>query len=64
MNKTRRFRGNTRVFSLTESVKNFLHVMYTTDMRTEIDKNILDLELLISDRKKQKKRKNNKLDDF
>jgi cell division control protein 6 len=64
LNKTRGFRGNTRVFSLTESVKNSLHVMYTTDMKTEIDKNIIDLELLISDRKKQKKGKNNKLDDF
>jgi Cdc6-like AAA superfamily ATPase len=58
LNAERGFRGNTRIFTLSDEVKNALHILYTPELKQVIDKNLIDLEILINESQKPKKSKN------
>jgi archaeal cell division control protein 6 len=57
-------KGNTRIFTLTDDVKNALHILYTENMKNLIENNITDLEIIINDSKHPKKSKNSTIEKF
>jgi cell division control protein 6 len=61
LESTRGYRGNTRVYTLSDNVKQLLHVMYTEEIKSKIETNIIDLEVLINSKKNQNKDKHNKI---
>jgi Cdc6-like AAA superfamily ATPase len=61
LNRKRGFRGNTRIYSLTPNVQNSLHIIYTPEIQKKIDAKIIDLEVYITAKSKQKKKNFNKL---
>ncbi len=60
----RGLRGNTRIFTLSDEVKNALHILYTPELKQVIDKNSIDLEILINESQKPKKSKNTSLNKY
>lgn len=48
-------KGNTRIFSLSQSVQQSMGVLYTEDLKNGIEKSIIDIEIVIGHKVKQKK---------
>jgi len=48
-------KGNTRIFSLSTSVQQSMGVLYTEDLKNGIEKSIIDIEIIIGHKVKQKK---------
>ena len=48
-------KGNTRIFSLSPSVQQSMSVLYTEDLKNGIERSIIDIEIVIGHKVKQKK---------